>query len=549
MVRWIQSKSANALATASVALVILACGVANARSGSSSAPSVDELNALIANGQAEVAVRAIVDDPRLYSADERREVYERALNARIGGGAEGAIVDLLLHAPPGVNDLRSAATLELVRLWRADPAPSVRDTRRRLRWFAELQSAIQPSPLDPETPVTLILLGLDAVDRVNRPEDLFELLDLADRIAPENRIWTSFRPTQQFKLYAAESFERRERYLDAIELYRRLIYETPERGDWFRRLLATAQIDRVFAIDRQAGARAAAQAASLLRKEFLSPDELSRFRLYEDQLRAEIANNARRARLPIELDGSLTLEPLPVAYTINDEIYLDSDATLTVKPGAVIQGGRMILEGGAVRLVGSPEAPIYLIGVTLTASPDLGGVIDGEYVHFRDCRWIPPGGGGVTLGIRLRDSYSANCRWWMDESMRVSWINSEFEACDVRLGPGAATENSEAAYDPTTIADRVGGGFVNCHFVDSVVDQGVALGAQSSVFVDCEMVWSVTRSIEAAAPVTNGFTPVGGVPAFVRRTAIWNDANAAVRFESVDPATTRNSTSIGRWVE
>lgn len=479
-------------------------------------------------GEPEFALRLIAHETGPEIINQRRLWYRQGLELRLEQNNEGAVVEMLLHPPAGAEGEREFAAVQLGKLWRQDKQPTIRSLNRRLAWYDKIQHAIRPAPLSSDLPVILVLLTMDELSMLDEPEIILALLSQAERISPNNPLWAGYAFTNIQLLDAAESLVSKEKYLAALEVYRQLIYRESDKAAWFQRKYVHAQLDRLMARARIAGADIALQDAGNLRKEFFSPTELAGYRIYEKDLMDTVANYQLARNLPHTVMGNLELEALPVTYLIADEIYVNENASLTLSQGAMIQSGKLILEGGMVHFRGTPENPVRVFGVTFTSDPEHdGGLVTGEYVHFRNCRWVNPQGETVPWATqwKLDKSYSIRCDWRFDQDTRLSWSGSVFEDCQLTYNytdavPDTADESKSDTIEPLQIAQAEDIGYFGCRFVDSLVDDVVGVSSTSCAFVDCALdKWSSKPHVVTTNTYVEGnyYEPAGQLPYLINQ--------------------------------
>ena len=528
----------------------------------------DEVRNALVVGEPEFALRfwSRVHSGETVNRDLYAKVYQYALDVRLKEASEGAVADLLLHAPDWLVAERTEGARRLARLWKNDTNSNRATLERRLIWYSEIQRAIRPSPLDPELPVTLVLLALDRVDHVNNPIENLLLLEIADKVSPGNMVWTGYRPDDYYLKRAAEQMVREQKFLAAGEIYRRLIYMTQGDADWFKRQYADNQVNRVYALAGIGGPDFALNAAARLRIEYLQPDQLGRFRVFKENLRELIKENDTVRRIPSSINGSLILDAIPVSYLIENKLIIEKGASLTFGPGSVIRGeGRIILEGGRLNFDGALDQPVIVIGMTFE-SDDLagGGVFTGKNVQFRDCvfRRDPlkqrlPG----ALRWRITSSYSNGCRFPFDSFVDVEWSRSEFANCDVTLPVDGAEAAAEAGQE-----NRLPGAYVefdHCIFRDTLISDAVAVRATRSEFVDCRIgVWSPVPIVKNGdlsgagdgdrtrqTIVENTFIPKGGIPAQINRKSVLASGAGPIAFVKNGRAPILRLGRVKLWVE
>lgn len=529
----------------------------------------DKVREALVAGEPEYALRlwSRAHSGEIVNRDLYAQVYRHALDVRLKEASEGAVFDLLLNAPDWLVAERTEGARQLARLWKNDTNSSRATLERRLKWYTKIQSAIRPAPLDPEWPLTLVLLALDHVDHVNNPIENLLLLEIADKISPGNLIWTGYRPDDYYLKRAAEQMVREQKFLAAGEIYRRLIYMTQGDADWFKRQYADNQLNRVYALAGIGGPDFAINAAAQLRLEYLQPAQLGRFRMFKESLRNIITRNDAVRRIPLSIDGSLTLDALPVSYLIENKLIIEKGASLTFGPGSVIRGrGRIILEGGRLNFDGTPDQPIIVIGMTVE-SDDLagGGVVTGSNVQFRDCvfRRDPlkqrlPG----ALRWRITSSYSEGCRFPFDSYVDVEWSRSEFASSEMAL----PVDESDTQPGNTNAANRLPGAYVEfkqCIFRDTSISDALALRATRSEFVDCQIRWWSPVPIEKKSDVSgsgdgdrtgqriveNIFIPKGGIPAQINRRSVFASGAGPIVFVENGRAPVLRLGRVKLWVE
>lgn len=529
------------------------------------------------SGQPEFALRLVsgmtVDEDLLSL---RRQWYQQALEDRISRRQEGALAELLLNPPPGCESDRAGAATQLSAMWRADTETTPREFARRLRWFEQLQASIQPAPMAPEFPIKMMLLALDSTDPATDPEVRLGMLPIAEQLSPNDPLWSGYYFNDQEMLQAARTLEGKGEYLKAFEIYRQLIYRMRDKASWFQRQLAHAQLERMILLEQVAGVDSALQAGALVRKEFFNQEEGQRFRIYQDDLRTKLAAYRHNRILPQNVTGDLIVESSPVAYQLRDEMYVQKSASVSVGPGAIIQNGRIVLEGGQINLNGTAEYPVKLIDVTIV-SDDVsgGGRIAGQYVQFRNCRWVranPLQSIPWATQLHLTNTYSTNCTWLFDRHVKVQWFDSEFARCDVayarpvadmpRTGigrdndvPDEQAPDSAPSIDALQWAHSESEGFRVCRFIDCYVDDVVAIGMPACSYIDCTLSVMPSASRHAADAMTpvvgNYYEPAGQMAYWINQRVMFDDETSDGPYV-FDDAETEGGLNLGKadfWID
>jgi hypothetical protein len=519
------------------------------------------------DGEPEYALRALLEQGNASENDaqrsQARSIFRHAIATRLAERAEGAVVELIVHAPTWLGNDRMEAAVQLQSLWRNDLNPDRRSLTRRLNWIEQIQQAVRPSPFDPELPVTLTLLALDHVDHNQRPIDLLALLEIADRISPGNQVWAGYRPDDLYMLRAAEQMEREQKYLAAGEIYRRLIYTTQGDAEWFKRHYSNNQLNRVYALTGVAGADFAVQAAARVRQEYLEASELGRFRLLKENLRAIVAENRTSRRLPATVNGALQFDALPVGYLIENQLILQKGGQLTFGPGSVVRGGgRVLLEGGKITFEGTADEPVIVIGLVFE-SDDLqgGGIITGRNVQFRNCVFRRDAKPTLPGAMRWRVEYSLayDCAFPFDPHVDVQFEQCKFDSSDMMfptrpfqsLRPN--DPEPEVALEPGKYAKIDG-----CIFIDCSVDDIVTTRSQNSRFIDCQLErWSGaahrTEGDDGQGSnqriVSNAFIPRGSIPAMLQRRLTYAPNQQPYLFASPSSMPDLRLGRVERWVD
>ena len=539
----------------------------------------EEAVSALVNGEPELALRLIApsDPSSLPQADRDRyrSIYNYALQLRFSQGAEGAIVDLLLHAPNWLNEERTQGATRLAEWWRNDPLPTRVEVTRRIDWFQKLQNTIQPAPLSPNLPVRLILAALDHVDHVNHPMDRVLLLELADAIAPQDPVWSAYQPDAYAMKRAAEQMEREEKYLAAEEIYRRLIYQSPDDADWFKRKYAENQVNRIFALSTIAGADFAMRAAANLRQDYLGPTEKVRFQLLKKHMQEAITQYELTRRLPRILNHPMTLTKIPVAYLIPDQLTIEKGGSLTAEPGVVIRGGTIILKGGTVELNGTDQQPVIIVDLTLESDDENGGgTFTARNTQFRRASirrnpMLPATAGAFRLNIE--HAYADHSSFPFDSLMKVNLQYSELKSCEITI-PRSNTDNkssntTDAKDDNKNDAPSHPSPTITyCIFRNSRINDALAVYATYSKFIDCAITqWvaeptSANKNNTLAIPpsrnspttrlIENIYIPDGAIPAQIeRRSNLTGPDRPILIFNRTTPEPILRLGNVKRWIQ
>jgi len=536
-------------------------------------------NALV-NGEPELALRLLAG-PNIKSLqqadrDRYRSIYNYALQLRFSQGAEGAIVDLLLHAPNWLNEERTQSAVRLAEWWRMDPLPTREEVTRRLDWFQNLQHTIQPAPLSPNLPVRLILAALDHVDHVNQPMDRVLLLELADAIAPQDPVWSAYQPDAYAMKRAAEQMEREEKYLAAEEIYRRLIYQSPDDADWFKRKYAENQVNRIFALSTIAGADFAMRAAAQLRQDYLGPTEKVRFQLLKKHMQEAMTQYELTRRLPRILNHPMTLTKIPVAYLIPDQLTIEKGGSLTVEPGTVIRGGTIILKGGTINLKGTDQQPVIIVDLTIESDDEQGGgIFTARNTQFRRVSIRRNPMLSVTAGafrINIDHAYADHSSFPFDSLMNVNLQYSELKSCEITIprtntdnkSSNIANANNNNKNDAPSLPTST---ITYCIFRNSRINDTLAVFATHSKFIDCAitqwvtnttsttnksdyLIFPTSRNPPTTRLIENIYIPDGLIPAQIQRKSNLTGPNRPILIFS--PTTTEPILRLGnvkRWIQ
>ncbi len=569
--------------------------LAQTTSDAPEAPSMESLfqeiptearNALVV-GQPEYALRVLlesfnsqdnlspsiqVDHSIVAQRQLFRAVFEYAIEFRCDQDAEGAVFEMIRMAPQWAHAEKSKAAQQLVKLWRSDAHPTRNELARRLKQFKEIQLSLKPGPLDPELPITLTLLALDAVDVVDDPIELIALLEMANTYAPGADVFASYQPDDFFMKRAAEQMQREHNYLAAGEIYRRLIYLSSGNEALFQRYYSNNQLARIYALVGIAGADYAIQAAARLREDYLEPSELGRFRVLKENLRHTIGQNREVRQIPRTVTSEMRLGPLAVGYRANDRIFVQEGGHLIFEPGSILRGNaRIILEGGKVTFNGTPDKPIIIIGAVIESDDSVGGgVITGSYVQFRDCAirrdpTKPVFADGFTW--KIDHAAFVNCQLPMDRLMSASFENCSFESCQLTVPANIAPTNVSTAAKADGDTRQQMATFVRCEFDECKVDNIIPIRATRSAFINCEItqwdtiaLWMMGQTDESALAepeygsggsneVTNFFAPTGAIPAAINLRSVFETGAGPIQ---IAPRVIVPQLGLGKvpiWVE
>ncbi|MBL1218337.1 MAG: hypothetical protein D8M59_12680 [Planctomycetes bacterium] len=544
--------------------------------GTADRPPTDRERAvrIAQQGEPEYALRLVSDmagDDDLLAL--RRSWYRQALEQRLTDREEGAVAELLLNPPPGCENDRAEAAVQLAAIWRADPETTTRELARRLRWYERLQASIQPAPMSPDFPIKLMLLALDSANPVTDPETRLGLLPLAEQISPNDPLWSGYYFNEHELLEGARTLEVKGEYLKAFEIYRQLIYRMRDKASWFQRQLVLAQQERMMLLEKTAGVNAALQAGTLVRKEFFNPEQAQRFRLYQEDLRAKLGAYRTTRILPHTVNGDLLVESSPITYLLRDELHIQKGGSVSVGPGVIIQNGRIYLSGGRLNLNGTAEYPVKLIGVTIV-SDDVqgGGAINGQYTQFRDCRWVranPQQSIPWATEVELSNTFSTNCQWRLDRHVKLRWYDSEFAKCDItyaraisdmpRVQISDINEPQQTAapiprIDALQWARSESDGFRVCRFLDCRVDDVVAIGMASCAYIDCVLTTLQSPAIHSAQPMTavigNYYEPAGQMAYWVNQQVPFDeDTGGPYVFEDAEDSSALDLGQADYWID
>ncbi len=490
--------------------------------GTDSAPEGDLVGRALESGAYEAALAILaVDVPRSTASSLLFvQTYAEAMGIRLGQGAEGAVMTLMMLPLRGQEESRTEAARRLADLWNSDDRPTLTELRLRLTWLAQIRDAGFGNLLEPGLGTELALRTLDAIDMQQQPVEYLAALELGMQQSPRNPIWESFQPDAVRFVEAAETLERQERYLDAAEIYRRLSYLDRDRADYYRRLLAYAQRSRVEHLEAVFGADVAFDAGTTLQKQHLNEDEQAAFRSYMNRLWTTAAEARPYARMPRTVSGTMRLEALPIAYTFTSDLHLGPEAVLTIGEGVRLRDGRIFLNGGRLILEGSASQPVRLtnveIGTALPsaagrgAPPMTSGVVTARYAVFNQCRVIS---GGPPLAIwEASATRSLGSQWHFPTDTAVRWDGSVFEGSTFAFLGG-----SEAAFRPAEYRGSSAAGLTGNRFIECSVDDLMVAISSGSQFLNCTLAWNSGRlheaSPESADLSDNIYVPAGGLPA------------------------------------
>lgn len=98
-------------------------------------------------------------------------------------------------------------------------------------------------------------------------------------------------------------------------------------------------------------------------------------------------------------------------YTLKDRLQIAEGATLTIEPGAIVNGnGQEIQIFGTLKAIGTPEKNIYFNSVTITFSSDhnFSGRADIAHTNWQGGAFLPATGNGSYGSFSLTDSTLQN---------------------------------------------------------------------------------------------------------------------------------------------